>query len=211
MKEKIFSKLKLAVSDGKNGLTSIAEKTLHAYAEIYGKKITDESQIDAEVDTIVSLLKETQANINSTSAKAVAEREKALKAEYEKTLEELKTKKAETEPGASDKETEKLLAEWKAVQEKLAAYEKKDKQQERKTEIVSGMKELGLTEDDMRYVTVPEDRDVKEFLTDYRQHLVDRGLKPLEEGGRKDADPKDAQATAQRWMERIAVSESGKN
>jgi hypothetical protein len=54
MKEKILSKLKSAVSDGKNALTGISEKTIEDYAEIYGKKITDESLIDAEMETIVS-------------------------------------------------------------------------------------------------------------------------------------------------------------
>ncbi|MDR1223220.1 MAG: hypothetical protein LBL07_10160 [Tannerella sp.] len=106
MKEKIFLKLKAAVSDGKNGLTSIAKKTLEAYSEIYGKKITDESQIDTEVESIVSMHKKVQANINSVSAKAVSDREKALKAEHEKAIEVLKNPQKEDEPG--DIHTQKI-------------------------------------------------------------------------------------------------------
>jgi hypothetical protein len=212
MKEKIFSKLKTAVSDGKNGLTSIAEKTLEVYAEIYGKKITDESQIDAEVETIVSMLKSVQANINSVSAKAVSDREKALKTEHEKAIEALKNPKEEDEPGDIDAKIKAALEtytkETKELREKLATYETTGRQQQRQNEIASKMKELGLTEGDMKFVTVPDDKDVTEFLTGYRQNLIDRGLKPLQKDGTQSTDPKDAQETAKTWLDRIAVPEA---
>jgi hypothetical protein len=211
VKEKIFSKLKAAASDGKNGLTSIAEKTLEAYAEIYGKKITDETQLDAEVETIVSVLKSVQANINSVTSKAVSDREKALKTEHEKAVEALKNPKKEDEPGDIDAKIKAALEtytnEAKELREKLATYEATGKQQQRQGEIASKMKELGLTEGDMKYVTVPDDKDVTEFLTGYRQNLIDRGLKPLEKDG-KSVDPKDAQETANTWLDRIAVPEA---
>jgi hypothetical protein len=211
MKEKIFSKLKSAVSDGKTGLTSIAEKTLEAYAEIYGKKITDESQIDAEVETIVSLLKATQANINSISAKAVSDREKALKAEHEKAIEALKNPKPEDKSEDIDSKIKAAIETYangmKELQEKVATYEAANKQQERQGVITSKMKELGLTDEDMKYVSVPEDKDATEFLTGYRQHLIDRGLKPLEKNGTQTADPKDAAETAKLWLGKIAVPE----
>jgi hypothetical protein len=209
MKEKILSKLKTLQSDGKNGLTSIAEKTLEAYAEVYGKKITDESLLDAEVETIVSLLAATQANINSVSAKAVSDREKALKAEHEKAIEALKN----PEPPKTDGLDAKIAAAQELaekLQEKLAAYETKEKQQGRQAEITSKMKELGLTDDDMKFVAVPEEKDITEFLTCYRQNLIDRGLKPLEGGGSQTVDPKDAAETAKSWLDKIAVPEGNK-
>jgi uncharacterized membrane protein len=208
MKEKILQKLKTAVSDGKNGLSSIAEKTLETYAEIYGKKITGESQVDVEVETIVSALKAVQANINSVSAKAVSEREKALKAEHEKALETLKTPGTQEEPDGIDAKIKAALeVHTKELREKLATYEVTAREQERRAEIASGMKELGLTEDDMEYVTVPEGRDIREFLAGYRQRLVDRGLKPLGKSGTQTADPKDAAEAAKGLLERIAVPE----
>jgi hypothetical protein len=208
MKEKILSKLKAAVSDGKNALTSISEKTLEDYAEIYGKKITDESLIDAEVETIVSLLKTMQGNINSVAAKAVSDREKALKTEHEKAIEALKNPKKEDEPGDIDAKIKAALEVLvKPMQEELATYKATGKLQQRQGEVASKMKELGLTEDDMKYVTVPEDKDVTEFLTGYRQNLIDRGLKPLEKGA-KNVDPKAAQETAKTWLDRIVVPEA---
>jgi hypothetical protein len=208
MIEKILSKLKMAASDGKNALTSISEKTLEDYAEICGKKITDESMIDAEVETIVSLLKTMQGNINSVAAKAVSDREKALKTEHEKAIEALKNPKMEDEPDDIDAKIKTALEVLvKPMQEKLAEYEATGKQQQRQGEVASKMKELGLTEDDMKYVAVPEDKDVTEFLTGYRQNLIDRGLRPLEKGA-KNVDPKDAQETAKAWLDRIAVPEA---
>jgi uncharacterized membrane protein len=208
MKEKILSKLKMAVSDGKNGLTSISEKTLEDYAEVYGKKITDESLIDAEVETIVSLLKTMQGNINSVTAKAVSDREKALKTEHEKAIEAPKNPTREDEPDDIDAKIKTALEVLvKPMQEELAAYKATGKQQQRQGEVASKMKELGLTEDDMKYVAVPDDKDITEFLTGYRQNLIDRGLKPLE-GGAKNVDPKDAQETAKTWLDRIAVPEA---
>jgi regulator of PEP synthase PpsR (kinase-PPPase family) len=212
VKEKIFSKLKTAASDGKNGLTSIAEKTLEAFAEEYGKKITDESQIDSEIETAVSLLRAAQANINSVSARAVSDREKALKAEHEKALAALKNpavKDAE-EPPVEDVDA-KIAAALetlvKPLREKLAAYDTKEAQEQRQKEISARMKELGLTEEDMRYVTVPEGEDAKEFLSGYRQSLVERRLKEIDSEGTKTFDRKDTEETAKSWLEKIAVPE----
>ncbi len=51
---------------------------------------------------------------------------------------------------------------------------------ERKGVISAAMKQLGLTDRDMEFVTVPADADVTEYLGKYKQSLVDRGLKPAD-------------------------------
>jgi uncharacterized protein involved in exopolysaccharide biosynthesis len=212
MKEKIFSKLKAAVADAKNGLSSISDKTLDAYSEISGKKITDDSQVDAEVETILSLLKVAQANISFVAAKAVTDKEAGLKAEYEKAIEAIKS--ANNNPNAADNGLEAKSAaamdDFKKMQEELAAYKTKSLSQERQATIVSKMNELGLTEKDMKYVSVPEDKDITEFLTGYRQHLIDSGLKPLEKDGTKAPDIAAAKEMAAAWIGKIAVPDGSK-
>ena len=56
-------------------------------------------------------------------------------------------------------------------------------------------------------MTVPEGEDAKEFLSGYRQSLVERGLKKIEDEGTKAVDLKDAEDTAKLWLEKIAVPE----
>lgn len=61
---------------------------------------------------------------------------------------------------------------------------------ERKGVISAAMKQLGLTERDMEFVTVPADANVTEYLGKYKQSLVDRGLKPADSSVTQEAKNK---------------------
>lgn len=116
MKDKIFKLLK-----EKAGKTSVNDRTLDAYAKHIASKTTDESQIDAEIESYLELIKETDGNINSVAKKAAAEKEKEIQSKVnipaeEKTPDEKKYLTAE--------DLAKILAEQKSSTEKAQSFEK---------------------------------------------------------------------------------------
>ena len=64
--------------------------------------------------------------------------------------------------------------------ETITKLQQQVQQGERTATIAAAMKQLGLTEKDMEFVTVPADANVSEYLGKYKQSLVDRGLKPAD-------------------------------
>lgn len=70
------------------------------------------------------------------------------------------------------------------------------------------MKKLGLTEDEMQFVTVPEDKDPEEYLTGYKQHLITKGLKPADDSGAQVSDSQVQDAVATDWLNALGVSEA---
>jgi hypothetical protein len=217
MKEKIFSNLKAAILV--NGKTSISDKTLNSYVDSISAQITEESQIAEAIKPHVNVLKEIQANINSVAAESVTAKETVLKTEYEKKIRDLE--KANPKPGGDDEGVltkedldkyfeEKLSDAIKPYKEKLETLEKEKASGDRNAVIASKMKELGLTDDDMKFVSVPEDKDVTEFLTGYRQNLIDRGLKQAGGGGAQVPDGQAQNEVAANWLNLVAMTEPSK-
>jgi superfamily I DNA/RNA helicase len=201
VKEKILSALKTAVQV--NGKTSISDKTLEAYANLISAQITDESQISESIKPHVAVLKEIQGNIDHVAAEST----RVTKTELEKQIEELKKsilQKSEASKEVITKaDMEAFILE--KIGEVTKPIEAEKKRTERMNEIASKAKELGLEDSDMRYVTVPEEGDITAFLTGFKQHLVERGLKPLGSDVRQAADPKDSLERASEWLSRISV------
>jgi hypothetical protein len=208
MKEKIFSKLKAAILI--NGKTDVSDETLNAFVDSISAQITDESNIDEAVKPYVAVFKSVQGNINAVAAASV-KAEKEAKAALEQQIEELKksVQKPDTDPDSgtlSLEDIKKLIEEaTKADREKLLAFEAQNRQAVRKAEIDAKVKELGLTDADMKFVAVPEEKDVAEFLAEYRQNLIERGLKPIEASVTAVTDVKDAKERADEWLNRIEV------
>lgn len=96
---------------------------------------------------------------------------------------------------------------WKPFQQKIDAYEAERTKSERQTKIASAMKDLGLSEDEMQFVTVPEDKDPKEYLTGYKQHLINKGLKPKTAEGAQVSDDQANKTVADGWLSAIASEE----
>lgn len=116
MKDKIFKLLK-----EKAGKTSVNDRTLDAYAKHIASKTTDESQIDAEIESYLELIKETDGNINSVAKKAAAEKEKEIQSKVNIPAEE-KTPDEKKYLTADD--LAKILAEQKSSTEKAQSFEK---------------------------------------------------------------------------------------
>ena len=68
------------------------------------------------------------------------------------------------------------------------------------------MKELGLTDADMEFVTVPEGKDPGEFLTGYKQHLINKGLKPETAEGAQVSDVQANNTVAADWLSSAMVT-----
>jgi uncharacterized protein YqgV (UPF0045/DUF77 family) len=215
MKEKIFASLKAAILV--NGKTSVSDKTLNGYVDLISGQITDESQIKEAIKPYVTVIQGALDDVNAAAATAV-KAEKDARAVLEKEIKELKESHLTPgpSPGRGEKDTgegvltaedvKKLIEEaTKSDREKIASFEAMTKQTARQSEIAAKVKELGLTDADMKFVSVPEDKDVTSYLTDYRQNLIDRGLKPLGAGGAAPVDEKASAETAKGWLESISV------
>lgn len=74
--------------------------------------------------------------------------------------------------------------------ETITKLQQQVQQGERTATIAAAMKQLGLTEKDMEFVTVPADANVCEYLGKYKQSLVDRGLKPADPNVQQEAKDK---------------------
>lgn len=74
--------------------------------------------------------------------------------------------------------------------ETITQLQQKLVQGERSATIAAAMKQLGLTDKDMEFVTVPADANVSEYLGKYKQSLVDRGLKPADQNVQQEAKEK---------------------
>ena len=101
----------------------------------------------------------------------------------------------------------KLEEKWKPYQQEIETYKAEKAKSERQTLITSKAKELGLTDSDMEFVTVPEGKDVSEFLTGYKQSLINRGLKPAESEGAQVGDEQVQNAVADDWLGSLTVSQ----
>ncbi|MCC8154812.1 MAG: hypothetical protein LIP01_11805 [Tannerellaceae bacterium] len=57
----------------------------------------------------------------------------------------------------------------------------------------------------MKFITVPEDKDVKTFLTEVKQDLINRGLKPANEPGSPTSEGEALKELAEDWMKDCVV------
>lgn len=101
----------------------------------------------------------------------------------------------------------KLEEKLKPYKQEIDSYKADKAKAERQNIIASKIKELGLTDDDMAFVTVPEDKDPGEFLTGYKQSLINRGLKPAESEGAQVGDEQVQNAVADDWLGSLTVSQ----
>lgn len=100
----------------------------------------------------------------------------------------------------------KLEERWKPFQNRIDTYEAERTKSQRQATITSVMKELGLTDDDMEFVTVPEGKEPKEYLTGYKQHLINKGLKPKTAEGALVSDVQANKTIAEDWLNSAAAS-----
>lgn len=102
--------------------------------------------------------------------------------------------------------TSKLEAAIKPYKDEIDTLKKDKSQIDRQTAISNAMKKLGLTEEEMKFVTVPDGQEPEAYLTGYKQHLITQGLKPADESGAQVTDSQVTDAVADGWLNSLAVS-----
>lgn len=93
----------------------------------------------------------------------------------------------------------------KTQNDTIAQLQQQLAQGQRSADIAAAMKQLGLTEKDMEFVTVPADANVSEYLGKYKQSLVDRGLKPADQNVQKEAKDKAESDLADAMLEQFGM------
>lgn len=204
MKKKLLDALKTK-------FVGIDEAILDRIATKKAENVTDESQITAIVDGIaiqdvVKSYGDYRANEAASTSVSNYEERHGLKDGKPVTAGDGEGekgkggKKTYTADELDDYISSKLEERWKPLQQKFDAYETERAKLERQTTIASVMKELGLSEDEMQFVTVPEDKDPKEYLTGYKQHLINKGLKPKTAEGAQVSDDLANKTVADGWL-----------
>lgn len=215
MKKKLLDALKTKFS-------GVSEVILERIAAKKAEGVTDESKITAIVDGIsfqdvLTSYGDYRANEANVSSVRNYEEKHGLKDGKPVTAGGEDTEAADGNKGGKaalstdelDKYiNSKLEAAIKPYKEKIETLESEKHQGDRQTAISNAMKKLGLTEDEMQFVTVPEDKDPEEYLTGYKQHLITKGLKPADDSGAQVSDSQVQDAVATDWLSSLVVPEA---
>ena len=210
MKKKLLEALKTK-------FVGIDEAILDRIATKKAEGLTDESKITALVDGItiqyvIQSYGDYRANEANVSSVNNYEEKYGLKDGKPVTTggnegEGKEGKKTYTADELDSYFNTKLEEKWKPYQQEIDSYKAEKAKSERQTLITSKAKELGLTDGDMEFVTVPDGKDVSEFLTGYKQSLINRGLKPAESEGAQVGDEQVQNAVADDWLGSLTVTQ----
>lgn len=212
MKKKLLEALKTKFS-------GVSEVILDRIATKKAEGVTDESQITAIVDGInfqdvLTSYGDYRANeANVSSVKNYEEKHglkdgKPVAAGGEGEGANKGGKTSYTTEELDSYFTSKLEAAIKPYKDEIETLKKDKSQIDRQAAISNAMKKLGLTEDEMRFVTVPEDKEPEEYLTGYKQHLITKGLKPADDTGAQVPDSQVQAAVAEDWLKTLEVPEA---
>lgn len=210
MKKKLLEALKTKFS-------GVSEVILDRIATKKAEGVTDESQITAIVDGInfqdvLTSYGDYRANEANVSSVKNYEEKHGLKDGKPVTAGgEGANKGGKTSYTTEELDsyfTSKLEAAIKPYKDEIETLKKDKSQIDRQTAISNAMKKLGLTEDEMQFVSVPEDKEPEEYLTGYKQHLITKGLKPADDTGAQVPDSQVQAAVAEDWLKTLEVPEA---
>ena len=211
MKKKLLDALKTKFA-------GIDEAVLERIAAKKAEGVTDETKITAIVDGIsiqdvVKLYGDYRANEAATSSVNNYEEKHGLKdgKPVEKGGDGNGTgkegKKTYTADELDSYFNSKMEEKWKPYQQEIDTYKAEKAKSDRQNLITDKAKELGLTDGDMEFVTVPDGKDVSEYLTNYKQSLINRGLKQADSEGAQVGDTQVQNAVADDWLGSLTVSQ----
>lgn len=211
MKKKLLEALKTK-------FVGIDEAVLERIAAKKAEGVTDESQITTivagtSIQDVVKLYgdyRANEANVTSVSnyeAKHGLKDGKPVEKGGDGNGTEKEGKKTYTADELDNYFNSKMEEKWKPYQQEIDTYKAEKAKSDRQNLIAGKVKELGLTDDDMEFVTVPENKEVTEYLTGYKQSLINRGLKPAESTGAQVGDEQVQNAVADDWLGSLAVSQ----
>lgn len=156
----------------------LSEESIQAIAGIASEGLTDGStdeEIEARANLFLPACKTMQGEATRWAQKA-------------KGTQTPPQTPPETKPNNEAGLEEKILAK---LEEKyggvITQLQKQLNDSQRNSAISAEMQKLGLTTEDMEFITVPSDANVPEFLGKVKQSLVNRGLKPADTSVTKEA------------------------
>ena len=170
MKEKILVALKT-----KYKTFGFGDKAFDGVADYLSKTVTEESQIETAISGVEGLLKSFQGDIDTV---------RNAKSGLQKELDELK-KKIENADKDKDKDKDKDVPAWaqalidsnKSLSEKLTAYEAKEAQAQRNSQISAVAKKYGIPEFMLKDRNIPENTDLDTYFKDMKQDMSNSGFK----------------------------------
>lgn len=200
MNKKLFESVKAKCKD-----TGLSEKYLKAITEKLGGSIednsTDDSVIEAEANRIADVAGDMQAEATRWASKA---KEKPT---------ESKTEKDGEGSGNGGSEQPEWFKSWRAEKDQEIEELKKENQnykaERAKSERAGTIKQLmakhKIKEDDMKFVTIPDDADPEKFLTDYKQHLITKGLMQADSEGSQSSAAEATEKAADALLESLTA------
>ncbi len=172
MKEKILVALKT-----KYKTFGFGDKAFDGVADYLSKTVTEESQIETAISGVEGLLKSFQGDIDTV---------RNAKSGLQKELDELK-KKIENADKDKDKDKDKDVPAWaqalidsnKTLSEKLTAYEAREAQAQRNSQISAVAKKYGISEKQALRYAIPKDADLDAYFKDVKQELANDGYQQV--------------------------------
>lgn len=156
----------------------LSEESIQAIAGIASEGLTDGStdeEIEARANLFLPACKTMQGEATRWAQKA-----KGTQTPPQTPPET----KPNNEAGLEEKILAKLEEKYGSV---ITQLQKQLNDSQRNSTISAEMQKLGLTTEDMEFITVPSDANVPEFLGKVKQSLVNRGLKPADTSVTKEA------------------------
>jgi hypothetical protein len=177
MNKKLLDLMKVKCKD-----MGLSEKAIEDLVTTGSEGLTDESSqedIEARANLILPYAKAMQSE-GTRWAQAAKEKADPTKKEEPKTPPTGDEKPWET---AIKTLEEKYGTELLNLKKENETFKAEKIQSERASLISQAQKKHGISDDDMKFVSIPADADVETFFTDYKQHLITKGLMSAEAAG----------------------------
>lgn len=198
LKRMVNQKL-LQVLIGKCKDMGLSEESIQAIAGIASEGLTDGST-DEEIEARANLFLPAYKTMQGEATRW------AQKAKGTQTQQQQQPNPKPDEDGLEAKIMAKLEEKYggviKTQGDTITQLQKQLNDSQRNSTISAEMEKLGLTAEDMEFITVPSDANVPEFLGKVKQSLVNRGLKPADT-----SVSKEAQNTANNEMAKTMLQE----
>ena len=202
MKEKLKKKLQDAVKD-----CGLSEKAIEALFNSASKGLKDDAT-DSDIDAIVSTFAEIGREMQAESTRKVQDAKKSSK----------KNSAEDDDPngeGDEDDDEDPKEPSWFRKYRKSVEKEKAEMRKEidtlkqektvadRKTEIATIAKELGIPDYLMKNYAIADDADARKQLTEFKQDLVNNKLLPKDAGGAKATEQAAIEAEEEDWVKNL--------
>ncbi len=176
----------------------LSEESIQAIAGIASEGLTDGST-DEEIEARANLFLPACKTMQGEATRW------AQKAKGTQTQQQQPSTKPD-EDGLEEKILAKLEEKYggviKTQGDTITQLQQQLNDSQRNSTISAEMKKLGLTTEDMEFITVPSDANIPEFLGKVKQSFINRGLKPADT-----SVTKEAQNTANNEMAKTMLQE----